>query len=111
MKKIKVLQSGIAAILLLCAVFCQAQTKIGSITIDDVTAKKYFADCYLRPDTISAEQEYGLPSEWGVEENRKIRDRNAELERRSIGMCRGRFLIPRKPSEIDFIKWLAVSAK
>ena len=40
------------AILLLCAVSGKAQTKIGDITIADSIAQKYFADCYLRPDTI-----------------------------------------------------------
>lgn len=124
------------------------QIKIGDITIDNKIAKEYFQDCYLHPDIVTPEQEYGLPDEWGREQNSLIRERNNELIIRSIGkrydtiyyeayndtlydgvlwasydfkkgvkkitiehQKAGRYiqfkgyLIPRKPSEIDFIKW------
>ncbi len=40
------------------------QVKIGEISIDEVTAKAYFADCYLHPDTLKErnEHDYGIPN-------------------------------------------------
>lgn len=152
--------AAIAATLLLCAVFCQAQLKIGSITVDSETAKKYIADCYLHPDTVRPKSMYDFLSctncSVSNEEIQRAKimadDFNENLIKYNIGEVidtvhyeahsdtlydgvlfanydykkdaknieiehqpawsyvdwKG-YLMPRKPSEQDFVKWYAVS--
>jgi hypothetical protein len=99
-----------------------AQIKIGNITIDNRTAEKYFLYCYSHPDTVCERNAYSyLPCENCIirgddfDKAKALADSfNEQLHRDAISEYKGdgweipkRFLVPRKPSEVDFIKWKA----
>jgi len=115
-------------LLILTSTFCFGQTKIGNITIPDSEAQRYFLDCYRHPDTVYEKTEsdgviihwnaehtagYGDPESRKQSEARKQRvdAYNADLRRIAIAKYGDsipqKWLVARKPSEIDFIKWKA----
>lgn len=89
----------------------EAQTKIGNITIPDSIAKAYFLDCYNRPDTARFESMYMLTNACGDEQNRQAEERNAIKAKDCIEVFNWGCPIPRKPTEIDFIKYLKITSK
>lgn len=90
---------------------CFGQNKIGNITLTDSLFKAYIFDCYKHPDSVkSMEYSYSHPGFYEITESMQRHDKEADLfneylEKNNIGTVKGYYLIPRKPSEIDFIKW------
>lgn len=91
--------------------------KIGILEVDEETGQAYLKDCYEHPDTIEPRGAVNYIA-YGKQNDRVEVDRARKLAREytdslillSIGYCinsDGHFayLIPRKPSEQDFIKW------
>lgn len=58
----------------------EAQVKIGNITIDNETAQRYFADCYMHPDTLTREYVDGC----GDEMEKEVKEYNNWLSYASI---------------------------
>jgi hypothetical protein len=99
-----------------------AQFKIGEITIDSATARQYFVDCYIHPDTLK------FKTWWEFSEIERPKNRpymidappaadaaaeayNAQLKREAIEVLTkgytNYYIRPRKPTELDFIRWYA----
>lgn len=105
----------LAAFFMLIAVSLAAQIKIGDITVDSVTGRKYLIDCYEHPDTVTLRDEYDYINRcngcsYQISSLDRFKqmalDYNQWVYKINIGQVGGRYLIPRKPSEIDYIRWL-----
>lgn len=95
-----------------------SQNKIGELTVDAATFTKYLLDCYNRPDTLSERSFYDYiemnqPTHQSTIDRFKqiSMDYNTELQKSAIKKlkyecCSERYVVPRKPTEADFIKWL-----
>ena len=101
--------------LLLIPCLSFGQYKIGELTIDKETFTKYILDCYRQPDTLRSKSFYdyidcnscSVP-QTSIDRFKVVAEEyNSYLEKNKIGMCcYGKYLIPRKPTEADFIKWV-----
>jgi hypothetical protein len=87
------------------------QTKIGNITVSDSVAKKFFLYLYKHPQKIK-ERGYWLydngSGSYHISQEQKIADEayNKQIADNSIGFKDGCYLVPHKPTEINFIKWI-----
>lgn len=101
----------ILSIAVLLSLNVKAQTKIGNITLSDSEAKAYFLDCYNRPDTIPTKSQNDF-SCTNCSRPMAEFDRAKKIEQVPAGSYKEErgYLIPRKPSEIDFIRWKAKNA-
>lgn len=105
--------------LFLMSFACQAQIKIGDITISDSLAKEYFLDCYQYPETtytgwlqhpIYLEEVIGSLDTldyWGIHTNRIIeRYPNKTVKLRADTILPEYKTYPRTPSASDFAAFM-----
>lgn len=102
----------ILLLILLLPLTSICQMKIGNITIDSVTASRYILDLYQHPDTFKITSYYSNTNDPDYIHQQEVKKYAiGEYKTNSAYNTSDAYLIPRKPCEMDFIKWFYRQSK